>query len=131
MKANEPIKESVLRRIAGDKPYSHVSGVTWRVGDSKVHVRYATGSGGRYRFNLNPSTMRADFEVWICRKPERYYLIPHSLIGEMHQHPRAYEDRQHPGLTVVSVDVNKHQAQYARGEAKRDLRGCFLGIIRA
>ena len=129
MKVNEPIKETVLRRIAGDKICAFVSGVTWKVGDQKVHVRYATGKGGRFRFNLNPSTMRADYEVWICRKPERYYLIPHSVVREMHQHYRAYEDRQHPGLTVVSVDVNNHRAQYARGGTRRDLSQCFLGTL--
>jgi hypothetical protein len=130
MKVNEPIKETVLRQIAGEKSYAFESGVTWKVGDSKVHVRYATGRGGRFRFNLNPSTMRADYEVWICGKPERYYLIPHSVVREMHEHHRRYQDRQHPELTVVSVDVNNHRAQYARGGIKRGLRDCFLGHFR-
>jgi hypothetical protein len=91
----------------------------------KLHVRWCSTDPKRsshYKFNINASTLSADFEIWICGSPDVYYILPVSEISKMYGHPRAYHDYRHPQLRVVTVNTTDHSATYARGGTSINLR---------
>ena len=84
-----------------------------------IHVRYC--SPPTYKFNISPTTLRADYEVWICGFEDQYFLIPKDVIRAIYRDPEAYPDRLHPNLRVVSVNVDTETVMFARGGKMRDL----------
>ena len=61
------------------------------------------------------NTISTVFELWICGLPDAWYLMLVSVIRKLYEHPDAYKDYQHPGLTVVCVYTNRNEVMYARG----------------
>jgi len=135
MKENDGIKQAVIDRIAEGRRWSKAVGrgpEKYDVGGKIVHARYCSPSGKsstHYKFNINPNTLRSDYELWVCGNEQRYYLIPIRHIREMYEHPDAYPDKHHPAIRVVSVDVGSHGAMYAAGGARLDLKQFYRATL--
>lgn len=122
---SETVKATVLNAIAAGQPVRPIGHAKFRVGEAVVHVRFCSinsAARSKFKFNLNPNTLSADHEVWICGDAGTFYFLPHDAIVEMYEHPAAYVDRRHPKITVVSVDVVDNTATFATGGQKLDLR---------
>jgi hypothetical protein len=125
--ANEE-KRVVLQRIAGTSALMPAGQAKFRVRDTCIHARFCSenySSPTKYSFNVNPNTLSADYELWICGDPDHYYLMPISLMRQIYDHPSAYVDHRHPKIRVVSVDIEKHCLTYARGGESLDLAPYF------
>lgn len=117
--SNDAIKRAVLAQVA--------PGVTWRFSGQTsyvsavgvVHARYK--SRGPFSFNINPATLRADHELWICGTPEWYYLLPIDVVSSIYLHRDGYVDRRHPKIRVVSINTTNHRATYSSGGQSMDL----------
>lgn len=124
-------KENVLNQIANGQKIVKCPSSKWQIGDAILHVRYRTNpvpGGCQYSFNINPNTLKADYEVWICGSENRYYLIPISIIRKMYEHPNTYIDSRYQ-YRVASIDVNTHRCLYARGGCDKDFTDYFCSII--
>jgi hypothetical protein len=123
---NDAIKVAVLKQLGGGswKPEGQT---TYRFAAGRVHARFKTSAP--FSFNINPATLRADYELWICGSPDLYYLLPKSVIRSMYEHPAAYVDQLHPEIRVVSVDAENHRATFARGGEGLDLRPYFRSSL--
>lgn len=60
-----------------------------------------------YKFNINPNTLSADYELWICGSAGVWYLVPIDLIGRIYSDPAAYPDHRHPEIRVVSLNTKR------------------------
>jgi hypothetical protein len=124
-------KESVLSKIAHGARCSLYGREMYGIGSVQVHTRYCAEGTGKYKFNINPNTLRADYELWICGGEEDWYLVPMRVIRAMYDHPDAYPDRLHPEIRVVSVDIRDHCAIYASPGVKQDLRPYYRAALTA
>lgn len=114
----DKIKHEVLQKIARSAPVKSAPKSMFRVGQALVHVRFNkrnASSPAKYKFNINPNTLRADFELWICGNSSCFYLMPISFLVQLYDHPQAYEDNHHPNIKIVSVDIHTNEVMYARG----------------
>ena len=116
MSADET-KARILRSIAGSRGYRQEGRGKFRIGTTLVHIRYKSKAshGTSYPYNINPNTLRADYELWICGDRDGWYLIPISVIREMYEDPQAYVDRRHPEIRVATLDVASHSVIYGSG----------------
>ena len=129
---SEKIKRAVLERAAGASPVSAAGRAKYRIHDNVVHVRFCSTSArapSRYKFNINPNTLSADYELWICGSSDTYYLIPIDFIRSLYENPSAYVDYHHPKIRVVSVDADKHAVTFARGGQSKSLESYLRGVL--
>lgn len=125
-------KKAVLNRLSGGQRWVELGKSKVKVRDAVVHVRYCSPegrSGTHFRFNINPNTLTADYELWICGDPDHYYLIPIRMVEGWHKDPAAYLDRHHADITVVSVDTSSHTLQYAARGRQADLTPLFCRTL--
>ncbi|MBL8894666.1 MAG: hypothetical protein JNJ53_08690 [Rhizobiales bacterium] len=124
-------KAAVIANVAGDRQHRRIGDAMYRVGDAKVHVRYVSWPKARstYAFNVNPTTLRADFEVWICGDASSYYLTPIEVIRTLYDDPDAYVDRRHPKLRVMEVSLDDHSCLYARGGQRKNFSPYYLAKL--
>jgi hypothetical protein len=125
MPSNDHIKHFVLDRIASGKPWQPSGRSKFLVNGIIVHVRYCSPSktgSPLYKFNINPNTLTADYELWICGDVNNYYLIPRENIEQMYKDRDAYVDRHHEEIRVVSVNTENESATYARDGKSLDLK---------
>lgn len=118
-------KKSALLAIAKGSSVSSLGKAKYRVGSSVVHVRFCSQNARapeRYKFNINPNTLSADYELWVCGTAAVYYLMPVSIMQKIYNDPNTYEDKHHPGIKVVSVDTASHTVTYASGGVNTSLR---------
>ncbi len=90
----------------------------FRVEGNTVHVRFCSKDKGRsknFKYNINPNTLTADFELWVCGEAATYYLMPVTIMESIYNDPNAYVDRAHPERRVVSVDTASNKFVYASG----------------
>ncbi|PKO78124.1 MAG: hypothetical protein CVU21_04905 [Betaproteobacteria bacterium HGW-Betaproteobacteria-15] len=118
-------KTAALTAIAnGVKPVS-AGKSKYRIGQELVHVRFcsedAAGST-KFKFNINPNTLSADFELWVCGSVKTYYLMPVALMRSIYENPNTYVDRAHPEIRVVSVDTGNNTVTFASGGTYKSLR---------
>lgn len=114
---NEETKKIVFSKISGSQNWFSVGRAKIRVGNNIIHVRYKSKNlrtPAKYIFNINPNTLSADYELWICSKPDTYYLIPISVIKKIYSDPNSYKDYHHPEIRIVTIDSNNHYVTYAR-----------------
>ena len=121
--SNTPIKHAVLDRISQGKGWRSSGRSMYSINDVTVHLRHCS-----YRvhslFNINPNTLRAAYEVWICGHKvddHVYFLIPIETIRKMYDDPHAYPDRRHRKIRVVSVIAEKNEAVFASGGKALDI----------
>jgi len=126
--AGSEAREAVLRKVAGNRSPAPLGHAKFRVGEWTVHTRFCGEDSSRpdkYKFNVNPNTLSADFELWMCGHSDCYYLMPIPLMRHMYDHPDAYPDRHHPAFRVVTVDSASRGVMYARGGESINLRPYF------
>jgi hypothetical protein len=124
MPQRQEIKHVVLDLISGGEVWSFSRRAEYRFGPYVIHVRFCSAErvgSPRYKFNINPNTLSADYEVWICGDANTYYLIPVQLMRRIYVDPGAYVDYRHPDIRVVSVNVSTHTVTYAKGGRKMDI----------
>lgn len=122
---SDEIKRQVYSRIAGSQNWVPSAKAKIRIGQNIIHVRYCStnrGSPSKYKFNINPNTLSADFELWICGEQETYYLIPIGIIKDIYSDPDTYQDYHHEGIKVVSIDTYSNHVMYARGGKSLNLK---------
>ena len=122
-------KNNVLIKVAKGAKIVQAGNAKVRMGNSVVHVRYCSSNvnaPGKFKFNINPNTLSADYELWICGSVTIYYLMPVSLMQDIYNNPNTYVDRRHPEIRVVSVDTFLHTVTYASGGVKNSIRD-YLG----
>ena len=125
-------KRVVLQRIAGELQPVALGRAKFRIGTSTIHVRFCSenqASPTKYKFNINPNTLSADHEVWICGSSNWFYLAPISAMNHMYNHPDSYPDRLHPEITVVSLDTSGHRVTYALGGQTLDFSPYFQATV--
>lgn len=126
------IKRLVLSHISSGRPSHRIGQEIWRCGDHTVHVRYRSrpkSKGTVFSYNINPNTLRADFEVWICADPEKYYLFPIRVMKEIYGDPDTYVDYQHPEIRVAEVDVSSHRVLFGRHGKSIDGTQYFRAVL--
>jgi hypothetical protein len=117
-------KQVTLQHIAGTMPVVDIGNATVKIGQWLIHLRFCSDNQrapGKYKFNINPNTLRSDYELWICGRPQHYYFMPVSLMKEFYHHPEPYVDSYHPNIHIVSVDYEQHKVTYARGGTSTNL----------
>ena len=115
--------------LQGEAPLLRQEMQRFLIGKSVVHVRYCSPNAnapGKFKFNINPNTLSADYELWVCGSAMVYYLMPISFMKGIYDTPNSYVDRRHPEILVVSVDTHAHTITYASGGVGSSLRG-YLG----
>ena len=114
--AGDAIKARILEAVAGSRLYSSQGQARYRVGSATVQVRYKSSAshGASYPYNINPNTLRADYELWICGEADGWYLIPMETIRNIYDDPHAYVDARHPEIRVITVNVALHLVSGSR-----------------
>ena len=123
---NTAEKNIALGNIALGMAVTPIGKAKFRVGQYVVHVRYCSTNPrapARYNFNINPNTLSADYELWVCGSAALYYLLPVSFVRSIYDNPKTYIDRTHPELRVVSVEAHARTVTYGSGGLRSDLRG--------
>ena len=118
-------KDAALTIVANGAPYISVGKSKFDVNGKVVHVRFCSTNARapeKYKFNINPNTLSADYELWICGNADTHYLMPVSFMREIYDNPNTYVDRMHPEIRVVSVDTNVHAVTYASGGVSSSLK---------
>jgi hypothetical protein len=125
----ETVKHRVLSSISTTSQFLLIGRDSYRIGGVLVHTRFCSPGKGKYKFNINPNSLRSDYELWICGTTSDWYLIPTHEIRKIYNHPRAYPDGHHPNIRVVSVDVLTNECGYASPGVKLDLSSYFRGKL--
>ena len=102
----EKIKDEVLIKICSADVWVSIGDSKYKFGNTIVHVRFCssdTRSSSRYKFNINPNTLTADYELWICGSSENYYLVPNKIIKDIYYNPDAYIDKHHPDKIQIHI----------------------------
>ena len=125
-------KKAALVKVAKGGAVVPAGSAKYRVGKSIVHVRFCStnpNAPGKFKFNINPNTLSADYELWLCGSAATYYLMPTSFMRGIYDNPSTYVDRMHPEIRVVSVDVHSHKVTYASGGTSGSLRGYHCATL--
>jgi hypothetical protein len=132
MAKNDHIKHAVLNKILSGNPWNPIGNSKFDANGRIIHMRYCSPNSAanpKYKFNINPNTLSADYEVWICGAENDYYLIPKDIIEDMYSDSDAYVDSHHPKIRVVSVDKNNDTAMYAKGGKSANLNPYFRATL--
>jgi hypothetical protein len=108
---------ALTQAFKGVRPF-FIGRSKYKLNQKTVHVRFCTEEKGRstkFKYNINPNSLSADFELWVCGSASTYYLMPVELMQAIYKDPDTYIDRAHPEIRVVSVDTSSHKVNYARG----------------
>ena len=121
---SEETKRIVLGRISVGEDWVLCGRAKYRKGLHVIHMRFCSTDrfgSSHYKFNINPNTLSADYEVWICGDANTYYLIPNQLMRRIYCDPESYVDSRHPEIRVVSVNADKNTITYATGGRNIDI----------
>jgi hypothetical protein len=127
-----PEKNTALAKVANGVSVVSAGNAKARIGKSVVHVRFCSlnlSAPGKFKFNINPNTLSADYELWVCGSAALYYLMPIAFMRGIYDNPDTYIDRMHPEIRVVSVDANAHTVTYAAGGISSSLRGYLCATL--
>lgn len=129
---NDNTKTAVLLQLSKHNRPVALGKAKYSFGQRSVHVRFCSTNSRaptRFKFNINPNSLSAEYEVWICGSVRCYYLVPRDVVEVMYCHSAAYPDRAHPGIRVLSVDVHRHVVRFARDTAPIDLRPFHMAML--
>lgn len=121
---SEEIKRIVLNRISVGEDWVTSGRAKYRKDPHVIHVRFCSidrSGSHHYKFNINPNTLSADYEVWICGNADTYYLIPIQIMRQIYHDPESYVDSRHPEIRVVSVNAGTNTVTYATGGRTIDI----------
>ncbi len=127
-----PEKNAALAKVANGASVTVAGNAKARIGKSVVHVRFCSRNlrtPGKFKFNINPNTLSADYELWVCGSAALYYLMPNAFMRSIYDNPDTYIDRMHPEIRVISVDSNVHTVTYAAGGVSSSLRGYLCATL--
>ena len=125
-------KNEALTKIAKGETIAPAGNAKVRLGKSVVHVRYCSPNSNapeKFKFNINPNTLSADYELWVCGSAAVYYLMPISLMQSIYDNPDTYVDRRHPEIRVVSVNTHLHTVTYASCGVKSSIKGYLCATL--
>lgn len=125
-------KKAALSKIANGVVIVSAGKAKFRIGNLVVHVRFCSrnlSAPGKFKFNINPNTLSADYELWVCGSAAIYYLMPLEFMQGIYNNPDTYIDSMHPEIRVVSVDANTHTITYASGGINCSLRGYLCASL--
>lgn len=128
----EVVKRAVISKVFGDSKWKKIGKANYSNGTYLVHIRYCSpdrNNSPHYKFSIYPSTLNADFDVWVCGDEENYYLLPQNLINQLYNEPTAYVDSHHPEARVLSIFLDSHTAMYATGGSTVNLRSYFQSSV--
>jgi hypothetical protein len=124
-------KEQVLQHLADGRSVVRLPKAKAKIGQNVIHIRF-TAKGKRggpvWSFGINPNTITADYELWVCGSPGIYYLIPQATVREMYDDPKGYPDKAHKGIRVADVNTKTHECKYARNR-QISLAPCFNAAL--
>ena len=126
------IKQTVLQKVASGGTFIPLPKAKWRIGDSVVHVRYRSypkSDGQSFAFNINPNTLSAEFELWICRDCEIYYFSPIVIMKKIYSDRDTYVDKTHPNIRIAEVNIRSHRILYGRGGKALDGSEFFQAVL--
>lgn len=126
------IKRDVLTNVCGGVIPIRSGRAKYCFSGHTIHVRFCGFDPERpklYKFGINPNSLTADYELWICGGASRFYLIPSSVVRKMYHDPSAYRDYHHIEIRAVSVDTEIHSAQYATNAKSIDIQEYRNGIL--
>jgi hypothetical protein len=132
VKENNAVVLQVLESLSGPGVIHGRGKSHWAIGPYTIHARYRTKpkkDGFTFSFNINPNSLKSDFELWICADPQHYYLIPQQVVLEIYEHPEGYSDRHHPCIRVADIRTNDHRCTYARGGIAMSLSIYFRAAL--
>jgi len=69
-------KNAALAKVANGASIVSAGNAKARIGKAVVHVRFCSrnlSAPGKFKFNINPNTLSADYELWVCGSAARYY----------------------------------------------------------
>ena len=118
-------KNKVLKHLSGDGPVTPTGKAKYRIKGNTVHVRFCSPNRmapTKFKFNINPNTLSADFELWICGSSDCYYLMQITFLKAIYDNPNTYIDRHHDEIRVVSVDTANNTVTYAAGGQYQSIR---------
>jgi hypothetical protein len=118
-------KMKVLKHLAAGGLVTPVGKTKYRIKGSIVHVRFCSANlktPAKFKFNINPNTLSADYELWVCESSDCYYLMPIAFLRPMYDNRNAYMDRHHEEIRVVSVDTATDTVTYATGGQYESIR---------
>lgn len=119
---SEGMKLSALMKLQnGVSPTKSHGPSNYIVAGKKVHARFCHTNDRQphlFKFNINPNSLKADYELWVCGENGLYYLIPTTLMKQVYDDPDTYPDTQHPDIRVVSVDISTDKITYKTGGGK-------------
>lgn len=121
--ARERIKHFVLKKVFGSEKFKPTAAkAIFDLNGVRVHVRHTWVSvRSNWWFDINPNTLRADFELWLCGYPSLWYLVPVSAIRYMNEAPTAYPNTEKSGTTEVTVNEDNDTCIFARNEPRLDV----------
>lgn len=125
-------KKAALSKIANGATIVSAGNAKVRIGNLIIHVRYCSrnlNAPSKFKFNINPNTLSADYELWVCGSAIIFYLMPVAFMQSIYNNPDAYIDRMHPEIRVVSVDTNAHTVTYASGGVNNSLRSYLCASL--
>ncbi len=125
-------KNAALAKVANGASVTSAGNAKVRIGKSVVHVRFCSrnlSAPDKFKFNINPNTLSADYELWVCGSAALYYLMPIAFVRGIYDNPDTYIDRMHPEIRVVSVDANAHTVTYAAGGVSSSLRAYLCATL--
>lgn len=125
-------KNAALAKVANGASIVSAGNAKVRIGEAVVHVRFCSqnlSAPGKFKFNINPNTLSADYELWVCGNAALYYFMPVAFMRGIYVNPDTYVDRKHPEIRVVSVDANAHTVTYAAGGVSSSLRGYLCDTL--
>lgn len=138
----EVAKFTVLSRIAAGASAQTLGRSMVRIGWWIVHVRFRsaahTEGGTVYRFGLNPRTLTADLELWICGSADTYYLIPKTIVHRIYNDPSALPDHVHTEIRFAEINARTHKCLCGQHKsidlsrcisAASDLLLCCLAVL--
>ena len=128
---SDAIKREVLLKVANGKSLLPYGRAKWKIGDKVVHVRFVTSRkpDKTHAYNVNPTTLTADYELWICSNAKTYYLTPMPIISRMYHHPDSYIDGADVNRRIMSVNTTTHLTLYARGGRKEQFAEYFRATL--
>ncbi len=119
-------RQLVLENISEGSPIIHLKKNLAKVNGKIIHYRYkskASDMSRRFPFNINPTTLSADFEIWICGNQDLYFIIPIKEIKKIYDDPDTYTNstKNQSLIKTLTVDTLKNVAKYGRNSKALDV----------
>ncbi|MCO5234265.1 MAG: hypothetical protein M9888_11080 [Chitinophagales bacterium] len=122
----ESVQLNVLSKLAGGQRITTIKRSLVRINGLLVHYRMksqASDGASKFPFNINPTTLTADFEIWICGSEEIYYVIPKTIIKKIYDDPDTYTNKtpNQEDIKTLTVNTFANEVAYGRNGKKLDI----------